>query len=114
MTDNGTTPTINTIEHIPEHIESEHIPKRHINKKQYVKKDGTIKNYEYEQNKYTTLYYMNNIDKFKQSHICQCGGVYIISNKSNHNKSKLHKLYLQYTNNNTTNIIEPPQLPMPQ
>jgi hypothetical protein len=55
--------------------------------KQYKKENAdTIKQYKKQ-------YYQDNIDKLKQKLECDCGGEYIYKNKSQHFKSKKHKLY---------------------
>ena len=78
----------------------ESVPIHCITKKKYVCKSGEIKEYEYNQTKYSNVYYTNNKAKLSTVICCGCGGCYTILNKSNHHKSKLHKLYDTLTKNN--------------
>jgi len=41
-------------------------------------------------------YRVNNADKMKEKHTCECGGKYIIVNKSQHIKTAKHQNYLQH------------------
>lgn len=101
MSESQTQPIqIETIEHIPmmdevhEHVESHIIPKKCITKKTYIcKKNGETKIYQYDQTKYSSLYYMNNKERLSTNINCSCGGTYTILNKSNHQKSKFHKMF---------------------
>ena len=86
-------------ESIPQSIES--MPKHCITKKKYVCKSGEIKEYNYNQTNYSKVYYTNNKAKLSTVICCPCGGCYTTLNKSNHHKSKLHKLYDTLTQNRT-------------
>jgi hypothetical protein len=87
----------NESETIPQSIES--VPNQCIIKKKYVCKSGEVKEYEYNQTKYSSVYYTNNKAKLSNVICCGCGGCYTTLNKSNHHKSKLHKLYVSLTQN---------------
>jgi hypothetical protein len=81
---------------IPQQLES--VPNC-ITKKKYVCKSGEVKEYEYNQTNYSKIYYQNNKAKLSNVINCGCGGCYTTLNKSNHHKSKLHKLYVSLTQN---------------
>jgi hypothetical protein len=65
------------------------------NAKTWIKKDGTVMTKIYDNKKYNTKYYENpeNLMKKTNKIKCECGGSYVLTNKSNHSKSKYHKLY---------------------
>jgi len=43
----------------------------------------------------TTEYQIDNVEKFNQTHECECGGKYKIKYKARHEKSKKHQKYLE-------------------
>lgn len=65
------------------------------NAKTWIKKDGTVMTRVYDNKKYNEKYYENpeNLMKKTNKIVCECGGSYVLTNKSNHSKSKYHKLY---------------------
>ena len=47
-----------------------------------------------ERQEYNTKYYQNNADKLKEKFECKCGGKYVRTTKSRHEKSIKHQTYL--------------------
>jgi len=79
------------------------------NAKTWIKKDGTVMTKIYDNKKYNSKYYEKpeNLEKKTSKIQCVCGGSYVLNNKSNHSKSKYHKLYdrLNEYKKNDNNII---------
>ena len=67
----------------------------------YVKNDGTIQIYD--QTKYNKTFYEKHKDEFKTKILCVCGRYYLKSNKSNHDKTKLHEQYIKLTTGKNAN-----------
>ena len=72
---------------------------KYILSKTWILKDGTIKTKDYNQQQYTKTFNEKNKEKFKIKLICECGCNYTKSNLYNHNKSIIHKMYLNIMNN---------------
>jgi flavoprotein len=69
--------------------------------KKYIKKNGDEVIKKYNQNKYNETYYNKHKDELFKKHNCECGGVYLATNKFNHFKTRIHKLYTTLTNKQT-------------
>ena len=66
--------------------------------KKYTKKNGEEVIKQYNQQKYNKTFYEKNKGNIKAKEICNCGGSYCISNKSNHEETRIHRLYELYQN----------------
>jgi hypothetical protein len=64
----------------------------------WTNKNGEVKTKEYNQQKYSQKHYANHQDKYKNKIMCGCGIEYTPPNKSNHQHSRIHKLYQSYSN----------------
>jgi hypothetical protein len=66
----------------------------------YIKKNGEVCVYTYnvDRKKHNSTWYEKHKDDIKNNKIdCPCGLSYLVTNKSNHSKGRVHKLYLKYT-----------------
>ena len=62
--------------------------------KRYTKKDGTEVVKVYDNKKYNDAHYAKNKLKLNEKYLCGCGSNVNKSNKSNHEKTGIHKGYL--------------------
>jgi hypothetical protein len=67
--------------------------------KKYTKKNGEEVIKQYNQNKYNQTFYNKHKEELVKKHNCECGGIYLATNKFNHFKTRIHKLYTSLTNN---------------
>jgi hypothetical protein len=65
--------------------------------RQWVRKTGEVVVKTYPQNQYNTNYYVKNKEKLTEHHLCDCGNYYTLPNKTGHNNTKVHKLYVRLT-----------------
>jgi hypothetical protein len=64
--------------------------------KKYVKKNGEEVIKQYNQKQYNKTFYEKNKGKINIKENCICGGSFSASNKSNHEETRIHKLYELY------------------
>jgi len=63
--------------------------------RQWVRKTGEVVVKTYPQSQYNTNYYVKNKEKLTEHHLCACGNYYTLPNKTGHNNTKVHKLYMK-------------------
>jgi hypothetical protein len=71
-------------------------------KRQWTRKNGEVVEKIYSQSKYNTNYYLKHKDKLTEHHLCECGNSYTLPNKTGHNNTKVHKLYVRLTTTKNT------------
>jgi hypothetical protein len=64
--------------------------------KTYTNKKGEVIRKEYNQTEYYKKHYNSNKEKYANKITCECGCQYTITNKHNHNNTRIHKLYDKY------------------
>jgi hypothetical protein len=64
--------------------------------KTYTKKNGDVVIKEYNQREYNKRFYEKNKEKLAVKVKCNCGGGYTSPNKTKHEESRIHKLWINY------------------
>ena len=66
--------------------------------KLYTKKNGEQTTRTYNQKKYNETFYNKHKETINQKHLCECSNHYTTNNKSKHEKSKYHQLFVKLSN----------------